>query len=79
MKREVKNMKNINPIKLSEFRNEMMEIFREKFNKYTNTWKHIDIEYLMFKLKEQLKRIYLDNNHNKSNKNPYEYVDYYDK
>ena len=52
-------MKDINPIKLAEFRNEMMEILKEKFDKYQNIWKNSETEYLLFKLKQQLKQIRL--------------------
>jgi len=56
-------MKDINPVKLAEFRNEMMEILKEKFDKYQNTWKYVDIDYLLFKLKKQLNRIDINDNH----------------
>lgn len=61
-------MKTNNPLKLTEFRNEMLKILTKKFDKHQDSWKYVDIEYLIIKLKEQLKRIYLDNNHNESNK-----------
>ena len=52
-------MRNIEPIKLAEFRNEMMYILKKKSNKYQNTWKNVEIDYLLYKLKKQLSRINL--------------------